>query len=135
MITWRDDGERSSAFIGECMVGHVWQYNDARWAWIFYPFGGNWDTCGTAPAAKSALEAAVAEWVRRAGLTILPEGHVVVPREPTETMAKCEAIRSLETGPATRRWHWIWSSLIEASAPSHCHCGSCTPTITERSGR
>lgn len=34
-------------------------------------------------------------------------------REPTDEMNDCESIQELMNGPPTRRWQWIWTSLID----------------------
>jgi hypothetical protein len=90
-ITWREDGQKgmSSAYLGEHRVGAVWD-GGTRAVWeLWLGSQDDDDPDGEASdvnAAKLALEEAMEGWLAKAGLVSLPEGHVVVPREPTEAM-------------------------------------------------
>lgn len=85
MITWREENldGRIDAHLGDHRVGSVWTYGnrgEASWEVWLGKYGAD-GSCPTLPAAKEALERAVADWCRRANLVHLPEGHVVVSRE------------------------------------------------------
>jgi len=73
MLTWRDDDQRSEAFLGEWRVGIAWPYyKGAYWeVWLDddEPLCGD---CPTLDEAKAALTGAVEDWVRRAGLVVAP---------------------------------------------------------------
>ncbi len=82
MIVWRDEEERSVAMLGQVQVGdaELVGFDDDPWLWGTL-FGTDEQFCSTLAAAKAALEAAVSDWLRRAGLG----------NEPTEAMVEAGA--------------------------------------------
>lgn len=86
MITWRDetrDGFRDRvAMLGEVEVGRVRRSGGRDWHWrCGLPGREPRGYCDTRDAAKAAIEQAVAEWVKRAGL-VKDEGWLPIESAP-----------------------------------------------------
>jgi hypothetical protein len=54
--------------------------------------------------AKAVISAAFPELAERT--------HWIAPMEPTKEMAT--AMETLDKGPPTRRWHWVWQVMRDA---------------------
>lgn len=66
LLTWREEGDNNrTAMLGEHRFGYIFRLPNYAWQWATNSTHGE---AATEAAARAALSAAVAEWVRRAGL-------------------------------------------------------------------
>lgn len=122
VIIWREEGETSLAFLGEIYLGKV-DPEPNGWGWFLSVFADDEDgPANSREAAKSALEGAVAEWMRRAGMVHLPEGYEVRPREATNEMRLRGSIEMNSHKILRSRFKSgspdIWRAMFDAFVPA-----------------